>query len=136
MQLEDALAKLGPLQKFVRRSALVGSRVTCNPPPPDTDQDVLVLVNDGGEFSSRTKEVDGLTRAGSFNLPKRERKQRAPFISVKSGEIDFIVTDDAEFFDRFLAASAVCKRLNLLDKEDRVAVFHAVLFADVCGTKE
>lgn len=34
------------LQGKCLKYELVGSRVTCNPAPTDTDQDVLVLTND------------------------------------------------------------------------------------------
>lgn len=35
-----------------------------------------------------------------------------------------------DIYDRFIAATAVAKRLNLLDKADRIALFQAVLYAN------
>ena len=44
--------------------------------------------------------------------------------------VNLIVTRNDTFFNRFMAASSVAKRLNLLDKADRVAVFQAVLYGN------
>lgn len=48
------------------------------------------------------------------------------------GDVNLIVTQDNKFYDRFMAATSVAKRLNLLDKADRIALFQAVLYGNRC----
>jgi hypothetical protein len=107
----------------------VGSRVTCNPPPTDTDEDYLVLVSDrrtavaglkaiGFEYSSTPEQVE---KYEQMNFSAQWK-----FTSLWFGDINYIVTDSQFFFERFLTATHVCKTLNLLKKEDRIMVFEAI----------
>ncbi len=50
------------------------------------------------------------------------------FTSLRKGDINLIVTEREQFYKHFKVASALCKRLNLLAKGDRIAVFQAVLY--------
>jgi len=52
------------------------------------------------------------------------------FSSYVKKEVNLIVTEDPKFFDKFMAATSVAKRLNLLSKEDRIALFQAVLYGN------
>jgi hypothetical protein len=45
-------------------------------------------------------------------------------------DVNLIATSDGDFFRRFLAATQVCIRLNLMNKEDRIALFQAVLYGN------
>jgi hypothetical protein len=105
----------------------VGSRVTCNPPPTDTDEDYLVYVDDlnesvrallgiGFEYSSTPEQTEKYMSMGSPGC----------FTSLWFGDLNYIVTSDALFFERFLTATHVCKKLNLMNKEDRILVFSAI----------
>jgi hypothetical protein len=107
----------------------VGSRVTCDPPPTDTDEDYLVLVKDrqtavaglkaiGFEYSSTPEQVE---KYEQMNISAQWK-----FTSLWFGDINYIVTDSQFFFERFLTATHVCKTLNLLKKEDRIMVFEAI----------
>lgn len=106
----------------------VGSRVTCNPPPTDTDEDYLVYVKD------LSAAVNGLTSMGferSSTLEQIEKYEDMGagilrFTSLWFGDLNYIVTDDWLFFERFLTATHVCKTLNLMRKEDRILVFNAI----------
>jgi hypothetical protein len=109
----------------------VGSYVTCIPPVLDTDRDYLVLVEPGyvGE-TSKALEGCGWLLGGSVifddsHLPADER-----FSSYKKGNENLILTDSEVFHRRFLAASSIAKRFNLLDKVDRIALFQAVLYGN------
>jgi hypothetical protein len=107
----------------------VGSRVTCSPPPMDTDEDFLVLTDD--TYATRKQleefgfEYDSTTYAASGSTF---------FISMRMGQVNYIITSNPEWYDAFLTATYICKRLNVLDKEDRIAVFDAIMlrksFAD------
>ena len=112
----------------------VGSRVTCNPPPTSTDRDWLVLI-DAAKFDFFAAELlaDGWEVGGSM-IPNDENylPEVVRFNSftktIDGTPENLIVTASPEFHKRFLAASAVAKRLNLLDKGDRIALFQAVLY--------
>jgi hypothetical protein len=108
----------------------VGSRVTCNPAPMDTDQDFLVLVHPEGfaEF-----EADLYSHGYAFGGSRIHAGgclvgDDASFQSFTLGETNMIVTASEVFFNRFMAATSVAKRFNLLDKSDRIALFQAVLY--------
>jgi hypothetical protein len=111
----------------------VGSRVTCNPPPTDTDLDLLVLV----DICQRSEALAmlsllGFGHDGSDISDKLDFDADSNFKSYSRGEVNLIVTCDEDFHQRFLAASSVAKRLNLLKKDDRVALFQAVLYGNAC----
>lgn len=107
----------------------VGSRVTCNPPPTDTDEDYLVFVKD------KKAAVDGLKALGfeysgdpvkTQEYVEMGKTSQWSFTSMWFGDVNYIITDSQFFFERFLTATHICKTLNLLRKEDRVMVFEAV----------
>lgn len=93
--------------------------MTCNPPPTDTDDDQLVLVSDLQEYIT-DKEADGFVCCTSY--PGED------FTSLRRGEVNLIVTQKQEFFDKFVFATKIAKKLNLQKKEDRVALFQAILY--------
>lgn len=123
------------LLKGALRWRPVGSRVTCNPAPTDTDQDYLVLV---AEEDAETV-VKQLEKAGcevelgdGYAADALNSGEENRFQSYRIGDVNLIVTIDSGFFDRFMAATSVAKRLNLLDKSDRIALFQAVLYGNAC----
>lgn len=108
-----------------------GSRVTCSPAPTDTDADYLVLTPPTS--TSVGLVVDAMALAG-FRWEGSEHYQNAAasgFMSWRADDINLIVTSNAAWADRHRAATAVCKRLNLMDKSDRIALFQAVLYGAV-----
>lgn len=118
----------------VLRVEHVGSRVTCDPPPTDTDDDWLVLVRqeqftDNVSFFANALRMQGWKLGGS--LPANEGKPLMPderFMSLTRDGVNIIATESPLFFDRFIVATRLAKRLNLLDKADRIALFQAVLY--------
>lgn len=108
----------------------VGSRVTCNPAPTNTDADYLVYTGDPYVLRDKVLEA-GYEIGGSLLLDANSPLEgNDRFSSYTKGEINLIVTSDEAFYKRFLAASSVAKRLNLLKKEDRIALFQAVLYGN------
>lgn len=132
------LKEVEVIQGAVLRAMLCGSRVTCNPAPTDTDQDVIVLVraidnqiSDMGAYEHYNEEiarklVDAGFVCGGSGTGDEE------FESWTKGDINLILTSDVEFYERFVAATTVARRLNILDKEDRKALFRAVLYSERC----
>lgn len=115
---------------WYRESLLTGSSVICNP-PPDTDIDYLFLVGEGavGALESRL-EKDGWEIGGS--LPKgrtghRDLTEFDTFESYRKGKFNLLLTGNDEYFFRFGNATRLAKQLNLLKKEDRIALFEAVV---------
>ena len=99
-----------------------GSRVTCNPPPNDTDEDWVVLQYDGLEGV--------LVNSGYDTEGNPEKYDHSDFISYRNGEVNVIVIKDEELYYRFLTATDLAKRFNLLDKQDRIDLFQAVLYGN------
>lgn len=109
---------------------LVGSRVTCNPAPVGTDQDILVYVlpkNFDRLFSAL--ERDGWTFDGS-EAYVNSVEEGDGFRSYRKGDINLVITSDRGFYSRFMAATSIAKHLNLLQKADRIALFQAVLYGN------
>jgi hypothetical protein len=48
------------------------------------------------------------------------------FQSMRFGSVNYIITDDAFFFERFLTASYVCNTQNHLNMDHRIIIFEAV----------
>lgn len=112
--------------------ALVGSRVTCNPAPQDTDQDVLVLLS-AGEAARLIPELMGAgfcVDGSDIRDPREHLGAGDTFQSFSLGDLNLILTQDGLFYRKFMAATSVAKRLNLLNKADRVALFQAVLYGN------
>lgn len=104
----------------------VGSRVTCSPAPIGTDQDYLVLDSMGSVNLREWLEGNGFQ-----TTTDEDYGEMNDFISWKAGELNVIAAQSGDFYIKFLAASGVCKRLNLLQKKDRILVFRAVLYNEI-----
>jgi len=102
---------------------LVGSRVTCNPAPTDTDIDILCHVSDLADFRE-SAELQGF-ETGSYIVPQNRPMS---FISLKRDQFNLIVTTDLDFIDKFMLATRTASVLNLLRKDDRVCLFQAILY--------
>jgi hypothetical protein len=115
----------------------IGSKVTCIPPPENTDTDWLVLFRSLQVFLIEAKR-NGWVVGGSLNggdVPNDEDvcyegTEGGMFISLTHSENDdnLVVTTSEKFKDRFLLATHVAKNLNLLNKHDRIVLFQAVLY--------
>ena len=104
-----------------------GSRVTCSPAPTDTDADYLVVIpNTHGAVADA---VGKLGEAG-FKWEGGEHYQIAAntFMSWRKGDVNLIVTRNSSFAVKHGVATSICKKLNLMSKDDRIMVFKAVLY--------
>lgn len=104
-----------------------GSTFICSPPPEGSDEDWIVLAFDRSELINTLIEEHG------FDVGGEEFDTDNSFVSLRLGLINLVVTESEEFYDRFVAATSVAKRLNLLKKDDRIALFQAVLYAQSCS---
>lgn len=137
-----SLQEVEVIKSHVLRAMLVGSRVTCNPPAVGTDQDVLVLVkyiegtaNALDSSPEAWREVDAMHRdlRHSGWLLGGSGDHDDDFESWTHGDVNLILTDSEEFYSLFVCATALCKKLNIMDKEDRKAVFRSVLYKEHCA---
>lgn len=121
------------LKDFWIDAAPTGSRVICNPPVTDTDEDWVLLVEKWRmqkfEKALETYDDEAVFESEDYGGLKHFESIR---LNLPTGELNLIVTHDREFFDKFVAATSVAKRLNLLKRDDRVALFSAVLYGEKC----
>lgn len=123
---EEITGALG--EKFIVGHA-VGSRYTCNPPPLDTDEDYLVLVSGDpyAELMQAGFDQDGSPEFYTGN-------DAGGFRSWRKGNLNVITTESHEFYGKFMKATHLAKRFNLLEKRDRIALFQVILYdVDPCN---
>jgi hypothetical protein len=105
--------------------ALTGSRVICNPPPTDTDLDILMLVD--ADF----KQLATWTQCAAYMVAwdhHNDCDEEMSFEAFRDGEVNYIVTLEPVLFDAFVLATKTATSLNLLEKEKRIALFQFVLY--------
>lgn len=113
--------------------AQTGSSYICNPPVLDTDEDWVLLVHNqaaakqellslGYTFSAKDKEGYNVSATPDpFQPHNRFDAYRNPDTNE-----NLIVVDNPYSFMQWKTATALAKRLNLTDKDDRIAMFRAV----------
>ena len=107
------------------RVRAVGSRVTCDPPPLDTDLDVLVLLDDD---PTALLMKEGYYQQGMGSMTDPNSKEGFRSFRSNDTDINIITTQSPDFFHKFILATNLAKRLNIMDKEDRIALFQGVLY--------
>lgn len=105
-----------------------GSREICNPPPIETDDDYIVLVRDIEKAELYLETSVLATSEGSE--PDDMFGNDSSFVSMRLGEVNFILTQDLHFFSKFVLATKVARKLNLLKKDDRICLFQAILYGN------
>ena len=111
-----------------------GSRVTCSPAPTETDADYLVQIMPSNDGTDKVAAVVNELSGAGFEWEGGEHYQDAAgeFVSWRSqNNINLIVTASRGFAEKHRTATALCKRLNLLNKQDRIALFQAVLYGEI-----
>lgn len=103
-----------------RMAHQTGSRFICDPPVLTTDDDYVVY---GTRAALEKLCADGF----QITSPVRGYDING-FIALRRGEINLIFTQDQQFYHRFVKATRLAKRLNLREREQRVALFQAVLY--------
>lgn len=105
-----------------------GSTVICNPPVTNTDEDYIIY----------TKNLEGLhefLRFNLFDMTKEDKDEydlnMEGFNCYRKGHLNLIVTNDKAFYKSFVLATEVAARLNLVNKEDRIMLFKAILYEEI-----
>lgn len=118
-----------------------GSRVTCNPPPENTDEDWLVHVHGDSDEKSLEYlvEVEKKLMEWGYRLEGNEDYQDEEdmaFGSWRLDDVNLIVTQSGQFVRLHHLATSLCRRLNLMNKSDRVALFEAVLYQEDAESRD
>lgn len=100
-----------------------GSRYICNPPPTDTDNDTVILVENLGTVFKPLSN-DEWEFGGSFHVADTWMSWKKTINGVVE---NLIITDVPEFFSKWKLATEVAKNLNLLDKQDRISCFQIIV---------
>jgi len=109
---------------LIEKEARIGSRVTCNPAPIDTDDDRLVLTDDPEDLHNVLKGLGWeCTRD-----PRYEHDDTSDFRTFRKGEVNLIVTDSLAFFDLFMLSTRIATELNIMNKSMRKRLFQAILY--------
>jgi hypothetical protein len=117
----------------------VGSRETCSPPPDGTDRDWLALIpinqwlQMDQYLSTNGWEYGGSISANNLVVALPDEHFASYTKNIEGTLENLIVTDSPVFQRRFMAATGVAKRLNLLEKKDRIDLFQAVLYGNDTG---
>ena len=125
-KISEALLQL-TAQSCVRAVQRTGSSYTCNPPVLDTDIDFIVLVHDFENCDHNLHPLGYVvsscaTEEGRDHY-ENDENYGLTWYAFRRGEFNLIVTGDEDWYDNMVAATNVCKRRNVLDKEDRKAIF-------------
>ena len=112
-------------QRDVIEIRRVGSRETCDPPPVGTDEDWLILLSPRPHRNVRQHAEAWFSARGWAVGGSQDEGASSRFVSLTSGDLNVLLTVDVEFFAGFMIGTSICKRLNLLDKADRIAVVRA-----------
>ena len=107
-----------------------GSSVICNPPVNDTDIDYVICSRD----KDPTKLVEFVQSVGFKNSLADQAEyglDEEGFYCLRRGSINLIVTGEYYFYEKFVVATKLAKKLNLLKKEQRIALFQYVLYGNL-----
>lgn len=129
-QLEFLPEITDALFEAIIQSDQVGSTVTCWPIPQDADLDYLCYVDSIDDFVAVATQF-------AFVLEEGEGAEHylgcdKNFVSLRRGNVNLLATHRLDFYEKFMAATSVAKKLNLLKKSDRIDLFQAVLYAKEC----
>lgn len=137
MSAKDPFADiLFALNAFGCNVRACGSRVTNNPVPEGADHDFVVLV----PHAAFAQTVEYLAQQGyesesneyTPNAPGPEEfkswRLYQPSHGGKVDSINLLLVTGVEFFRKHGVATNLLKRLNLPNKDDRIAVCQAVLY--------
>lgn len=117
------IPQLSPLyfSEYVIKSHPTGSSYICEPPVLNTDFDTIILAEAG--------YIGALLSEGWTPCSGAEYSDSgANFYAYRKGTQNYIVTTDTKFYKKFVYATKIAKSMNLLNKEDRVKLFDAVLY--------
>lgn len=97
-----------------------GSNYICNPPVTNTDIDTMYYVYNM-PLASEWLEQHGWIRSGVNEYATDAWR------SYRKGNLNALITNDITHYAKFYHATELAKSMNLLDKEDRIALFNMIM---------
>ena len=107
-----------------RVSFPTGSNYICNPPVTNTDVDEMFLVDDLQEVNFQLTGL-GWTKCGLEEETYQDKPSH--WAAYRKENMNALLTTDLKYFMNFFKATEEAKHLNLLNKEDRIALFQKIL---------
>jgi len=104
-----------------------GSSVICSPPVLDTDIDYVIYTNEETKLDTFLK-CEGFTKT----CPEEEDydMESEGFSCYRKDNLNLIVTTSSCWYNKWVLATQVAKKLNLRNKADRVMLFKAFLYEE------
>lgn len=129
--LQRAIAA-NDLYDLIVHAHLTGSNYTVDPPVTNTDIDFLVFIreDDQGHFLCGLSE-EGWDECSSKTAEGRELYKLDPnysstWYSMRKDKFNIIVSWDWQWYCRAIAATELCRVLNIKDKQGRCDTFRHV----------
>ena len=101
-----------------------GSSYICNPPVTNTDVDEMFLVDDLQEVNFQLTGL-GWKKCGLEEETYQDKPSH--WAAYRKENMNALLTTNLKYFMDFFKATEEAKHLNLLNKEDRVALFQKIL---------
>lgn len=104
-----------------------GSSYTCDPPVLDTDEDWLLLTeHDLLDTLTSLLNLGWVDCATTDKELYNEDKYGVTWYAVRKGKYNLIVTTSFDWFMRGVAATLLCKAMNLQQKQQRIRLFRCI----------
>ena len=94
--------------------------------PAEMVQDVDFAVLLDGKRRHAGEYTSAMAANGDWRLCGDYDTDKGLWFAVRRDNLNLMVTHDRGFFERYLAATEVCKHLKLMNKADRIAVCQIV----------
>ena len=105
-----------------------GSSVICNPPVTDTDIDYVIYTNE--EY-----KLDTFLKCEGFKKSSADEEEydleEEGFTCYRKSNINLIVTINYNWYLKWVEATKLAKKLNLLQKEQRITLFKYILYGEM-----
>lgn len=98
-----------------------GSRYICDPPPTDTDNDTVILIAPEDFDSVNVTLMLNDWELGGSMVPGDI------WYSYKKGIENYIITTSEEHYRKWITATRIAKKFNMVNKEDRIDLFKAIV---------
>lgn len=105
-----------------------GSRYICSPAPTDTDKDTVIYVERRVDAIVKLYEQGWNFNGEDYGVPDKKEEEWFSVKKTINGILEnYIVTQNKERFYRWVTATELAKKLNLLKKEDRISLFNVIV---------
>jgi len=96
-----------------------GSSVICNPPVTNTDIDFMFYTRDMAKFEAHLLK-QGWKECGEYDVNTESWK------AYRKDNLNYLLTDDNCYYEKFETATKLATKLNLLDKQQRITLFNFI----------